>query len=121
MCSPSLCTLSASTSIHPPTPTFGRFLLEIYLFKFLVSSLFLLHNAAHTLASSAHVHRQNGVQQLMHSAPRSKSTGFMLQLRSKQSAKAPPPENSLATGGSFERNTFLVMALDWLKKEDERF
>ena len=42
----------------------------------------------------------------------------MSQLRSKQSAKAPPPENSLATGGSFECNTFLVTALDWLKKED---
>ena len=44
----------------------------------------------------------------------------MLQLRSKQSAKAPPPENSLATGGSFECKTFLVTALDWLKKESQK-
>ena len=45
----------------------------------------------------------------------------MSQLRSKQSAKASPPENSLATGGSFERSTFLVTALDWLKKEKRRW
>ena len=31
MCSPCLCTLSASGSIHPSIPTFGRFLLEILL------------------------------------------------------------------------------------------
>ena len=43
----------------------------------------------------------------------------MLQLRSKQSAKAPPPENTLATGGSFECKTFLVTALDWLKKKED--
>ena len=30
MCSPCLFTLSASASIHPPIPTFGRFLLEIF-------------------------------------------------------------------------------------------
>ena len=30
----------------------------------------------------------------------------MSQLHSKQSVKAPSSENSLATGGSFERNTF---------------
>ena len=29
----------------------------------------------------------------------------MLQLHSKQSAKAPPQENSMATGGTFESNT----------------
>ena len=46
-----------------------------------------------------------------------KSAGVMSQLRSKQSAKAPSPENSLAIGGSFECSTFLVTALDWLKKE----
>ena len=70
MCSPRLCTLSASASIHPPIPTFGRFLLEIFLnFLFL---LLLLCGAAHALAvdvSSAHVHQQNGVQQLIHSVP----------------------------------------------------
>ena len=37
----------------------------------------------------------------------------------KQSAKAPLPENFLATGGSFECNTFLIATLDWLKKERE--
>ena len=41
----------------------------------------------------------------------------MSQLRSKESAKAPPPENSLAGGGSFERNSYRVTALGWLKKE----
>ena len=40
----------------------------------------------------------------------------MSQLRSKPSAKAPPPENSLATGGS---NAFLVTALDWSKNPKE--
>ena len=30
-CSPCLCTLSASASIQPPIPTFGRFRLEIFL------------------------------------------------------------------------------------------
>ena len=44
----------------------------------------------------------------------------MSQLCSKPSAKAPPPENSLAIGGRFEGNTFLVTALDWLKKERKR-
>ena len=44
----------------------------------------------------------------------------MSQLRSKQSTKVPPPENSLATSGSFERNTFLVTALYWLKKERKK-
>ena len=35
--------------------------------------------------------------------------------------KAPPPENSLATGGCFECNTDRVTALGWLKKaEDEQ-
>ena len=31
MCSPCLCTLSASAPIHPAVPTFSRFLLEIFL------------------------------------------------------------------------------------------
>ena len=66
--------------------------------------------------------RKNGVQRLVHSAPQLKSTGVMLQLRSKRSTKAPPPDNFLATGGSFEHNTFPITALDWLKKEeDEQF
>ena len=42
------------------------------------------------------------------------------QLRSKQSANAPPPKNSLATGGCFEYNTYHVAALGWLKKKKER-
>ena len=50
----------------------------------------------------------------------------MSQFRSKQSAKAPLPENLLATDGSFERNTFIVTALDCVveerrKKEDRDF
>ena len=32
MCSPCLCTLSASASIHLPVPTFGRSLLELFFF-----------------------------------------------------------------------------------------
>ena len=44
----------------------------------------------------------------------------MSQLHSKQSAKAPPPKNSQATGGSFKHNTFLVTVLDWLKKERKK-
>ena len=35
----------------------------------------------------------------------------MSQLHSKQNTKAPPPENSLATGGCFERNTSHVTAI----------
>ena len=34
--------------------------------------------------------------------------------------KHQPPEISLATGGSFERNTFLVTDLEWLNEEDEQ-
>ena len=93
------------------------------LFVYFVSQC--LHPSTHPYIafdeSSAHVHRQDGVQQLIHSAPWTiESAGVMSQLRSKQSAKAPPPENSLATGGSFECNTFLVTALDRLKKETEK-
>ena len=36
MWSPCLCALSASTSIHPPIPTFGRYLLEIFLNFYLI-------------------------------------------------------------------------------------
>ena len=42
------------------------------------------------------------------------------QLRSKQSAKAPLPKNSLATGGCFERNTYLITALGWLKEKERK-
>ena len=120
MCSPCLCPLCTSASIHPPIPTFGKFLLEIFLnFLFL---LFLLRGAAHALAvdvSSAHMHWQNGVQQLVHSVLtiEKRWSYVAVNLCSKQSAKPPSPENSLATGGCFECNTFLVMVLDWLKKE----
>ena len=59
MCSPCLCILSASASIYPPIPTFGRFLLEIVL-NFL-SLFFFVMWCAHALAvdaSSANVHQQ---------------------------------------------------------------
>ena len=64
MCSLCLCTLSASASIHPLIPTFGRFLFCFCSFS--------LRSAAHGLAvdaSSAYVHQQNGIQQLIHSVP----------------------------------------------------
>ena len=54
MCSPCFCTLSASASIHPPIPTFGRFLLEIF-FKFLVTIRDLL---THTCNNEATVEIQ---------------------------------------------------------------
>ena len=121
MCSPCLRTLSASASIHPPIPTFGRFLLEIFLnFLFL---LFLLRGAAHALAvdaSSAHVHRQNGVQQLTHSAPTIEKRWSYVAVMLKTNPKAPCPENSLATGGCFERNTYRITAPSWLKKERKK-
>ena len=44
----------------------------------------------------------------------------MSQLRSKQSAKAPSPENSLATGSCFECNIYHITALGWLKKERKK-
>ena len=50
---------------------------------------------------------------------RLKNTEVMLQLHSTPSAKCSPQENSLATGGCFERNTYRVTALGWLKKEDD--
>ena len=103
MCSPCLCTLSASAFIRPPIPTSGRFLLEIFL-----NFACLLCGAAHALAvncaSSAHVHRQMASNSYYTLPPRSspqKNAGGKSSLRSKQSTKAPSPENSLATGGSF--------------------
>ena len=54
--------------------------------------------------------------------PRSKKRWSYVAVMLKTKHKSTTPENSLATGGSFERNTFLFTALDWLKKEeDEQF
>ena len=105
-------------SIDPPIPTFGRFLLEIFLISCFCS--FLLRGAAHALAVSAHVHQQNGVQQLIHSAPTIEKRWSYVAVTLKQNAKAPPPKNSLATGDTFDSNTFLVTALGWLKKERKK-
>ena len=38
----------------------------------------------------------------------------MSQVRSTPSAKCTPQENSLATGGCFERKTYRVTAIGWL-------
>ena len=56
---------------------------------------------------------------LVHSAPRSKSAEVMSLSRSTPSSKCTPQENSLATGGCFEHNTYRITALGWLKKEEE--
>ena len=116
MCSPCLCTLSASASIRPLIPTFSRF-------------LFLLSGTAHALAvdaSSAHVHRRMAFNRLIvpyTPPPRSKSTGvvwleWQLRSKSKHSTKASLPENSLAAGGCFECNMYCVTALDWKEAAD---
>ena len=79
--------------------------------------------AAHALAvdaSSAHVHRQNGVQQLIHSAPTIEKRWSYVAVMLKTKCKAPPPENSLATGGCFKCNTYHIKALGWLKKERKK-
>ena len=93
---------------------------------FFVSALFC-YALAHTLAidvSSLHVHGDEWhltvLVATLH-APRLKSVEVLYQLRSTPSSKCTrPQENSLATGGCFERNTYRVTALGWLKKEDEQ-
>ena len=45
---------------------------------------------------------------------------YKSQLRSKRSSNGPSPENFLAISGYFERNTYRVMALRWLKKERKK-
>ena len=44
----------------------------------------------------------------------------MSQLRSKQTTKAPLPENFLATGGCFECNTYRVRLVEERKKERKK-
>ena len=62
----------------------------------------------------------NGIQQLIHSAPMIEKHWSYVAVTLKTKRKSTTPENSLAAGGSFERNTFLVMVLDWLKKERKK-
>ena len=59
-------------------------------------------------------------KQLVQSAPRSKKRWSYVTVTLKTKCKSTTPENSLASGGSFERNTFLVTVLDWLKKEKKK-
>ena len=65
----------------------------------------------------------NGVQQLVHSAPQSssqKSAGGKSWLRSKQSSNGPSQGNFLTVGGYFERYTYRITVLGWLKKEERK-
>ena len=66
-----------------------------------------------------HVHRQNGVQQLVHSAPTIEKcwSYIYVAVTLKTKCISTTPENSLATGGCFKCNTFHVTVLGWLKKE----
>ena len=80
----------------------------------------MLRGAAHALAvdsSSSHMHRQNCVQQLAHSAPTIEKRWHYVAVTLKTKHKSTTPENSLATGGCFERNTYRVTALGWLKED----
>ena len=69
----------------------------------------------------------DGVQLLVHSAPppfpnlprRNVQVHGKSQLRSKRSLNEPSPEKFLSIGGFFECYTYWVMALGWLKKEEE--
>ena len=58
----------------------------------------------------------NGVQQLVHSAPTIEKCWSYVTVTLKTKYKAPPSENFLATCGCFERNTYHITALGWLKK-----
>ena len=63
MCFPCLCPLSASASIYPPMPTFGRFLLEIFLaiqMGFHVLLLFTIISAGADYNSTTRVLTFNG-------------------------------------------------------------
>ena len=112
MCSPCLCTLLASAFIHLPIPTLGRLLLDI----FLVSALFCYAITALALAvdaSSAHLHRQMA------------SNSYTLRSElcrsyAQNSVKVPSLENSLATGGCFERKTYRVTALACMVEERKK-
>ena len=91
ICSPCLCSLSASASIHPPIPTF--------------------RGTAHALAvavSSAHVHRQKWRPTAVHDRKTLELLSYVaVTLKTKR--KSTTPENSLATGGCFECNTYRVV------------
>ena len=118
MCSPCLCTLSASASIHPPIPTFGRFLLEILLnFLFLLFFVTWCHPRPCSYCI-IHAHEPtNGIQQLIHSAPTIEKRWSYVAVTLKTKRKSITPENSLSTGGCFECNTYHVTVLGWLKKK----
>ena len=116
-----------SQCLHPAIPTSARFLLEIFLnflFLFFFSVLSKRIVTVNRITSTKcfltyHNTKWRPTASLLKSAPR-KSAGVKSELRSKLSTKAPSQEDSLATGGSFKRNTYRVTALDWLKKERKK-
>ena len=111
---------SASASIHPPIPTFSRFLLEIFLNFLFLLFCFAVPPTHLRLIRHLRTYTDKWHPTVNTLCPTIESAGVMSQLRSKQSAKAPPSENFLATGGCFECNTSHVIALGWLKKEKKK-
>ena len=64
----------------------------------------------------------NGFQQLVQYAPSlfpAKNRRNEVTVMLKTKLKDPSSENFLATGGFFERNTYRIMVLGWLKKEED--
>ena len=119
MCSPCLCTLSASASIYSAIPTFGRFLLKS--FKFLVFAPFcyvvlpthlqLMHHPStctdewHPTANTLCPHDRKALE-ICHSYVQNK-------------AQKHHPQRIPWLLVGFERNTYRVTVLGWLKKEDD--
>ena len=127
------CTLSTSAFMHWTIPTWGRFLfrnlfMETCFCSFLIKKLQLFvtryrpRNCGWCVIR-ARVHWRMASNNQPPRPPQSspqKIAGVRSQLRSKRSSNGPPSENFLATGGFFERNTYRVTALGWLKKKEER-
>ena len=122
-----LCILSASAFMHRTIPTSARICLEIFygdLFLFFFDKICYAVPPTH-MRLMRHPHMcapMDGFQQPVHSARSvfpAKSAGCKSQLCSKQSSNEPSPENFLTIGDYFEHYMYRVMALGWLKKEEE--
>ena len=108
---------------------FRHIFMETCFCSFLINFFNLLCGAAPALvvdASSSHVCTDEWhptVSMLCPlSLPCKKSASGKSQLRWKQSSNGPSPKNFMTIGGCFKCYMYRVMALDWLKKEeDEQF
>ena len=117
-CSPCLCTLSASASIPPPIPTFGRFILEIFKSSCFCSFCYVVQPThlwlMHHLHKCTNKWRPTANKLYPMIEKRWSYVTVMLKTKHKKT------QNSLATGGCFECNTYRITALGWLKKERKK-